>query len=37
MIDLNTHLSTRNEDVDEVDDLFENTFIKVKWRCKWCR
>ena len=37
MIDLNTQLSKRNEDVDEVDDSFEHTFIKEKWRCKWSR
>ena len=46
MIDLNTNLSKRNEDVNEVDDSFEHTFIKEKWnedvnpikekwRCKW--
>ena len=35
MIHLNTHLSKRNEDVNEVDDSFEHTFIKEKWRCKW--
>ena len=28
MIHLNTHLSKRNEDVNEVDDSFEHTFIK---------
>ena len=27
MIHLNTHLSKRNEDVNEVDDSFEHTFI----------
>ena len=37
MIHLNTHLSKRNEDVNEVDDSFEHTFIKEKWRCKWSR
>ena len=26
MIHLNTHLPKRNEDVNEVDDLFEHTF-----------
>ena len=31
MIHLNTHLSKRNEDVNEVDDSFEHTFIKEKW------
>ena len=35
MIHLNTHLSKRNEDVNEVDDSFEHTLIKEKWRCKW--
>ena len=30
MIHLNTHLSKRNEDVNEVDDSFEHTL----WRCK---
>ena len=30
MIDLNTNLSQRNEDVNEVDDSFEPTFILVK-------
>ena len=33
----NTHLSKRNEDVNEVDDSFEHTLIKEKWRCKWSR
>ena len=28
MIHLNTHLSKRNEDVNEVDDSFEHTLIK---------
>ena len=28
MIDLNTNLSKRNEDVNEVDDSFEPTLIK---------
>ena len=37
MIHSNTHLPKRNEDVDEVDDSFEHTFIKEKWRCKWSR
>ena len=37
MIHLNTHLSKRNEDVNEVDDSFEPTFIKEKCRCKWSR
>ena len=37
MIHLNTHLSKRNEDVNEVDDSFEHTLIKEKWRCKWSR
>ena len=37
MIHLNTHLSKRNEDVNEVDDSFEHTFIKEKWRCKLTR
>ena len=37
MIHLNTHLSKRNEDVNEVDDSFEHTIIKGKWRCKWSR
>ena len=32
MIHLNTHLSKRNEDVNEVDDSFEHTLIKEK--CK---
>ena len=32
MIHLNTHLTKRNEDVNEVDDSFEE-----KWRCKWSR
>ena len=32
MIHLNTHLSKRNEDVNEVDDSFEHTLIKEKWR-----
>ena len=27
MIDLNTHLSKRNEDVNDVDDSFEHTLI----------
>ena len=35
MIHLNTHLPKRNEGVNEVDDLFEHTFMKEKWRCKW--
>ena len=35
MIHLNTHLSKRNEDVNEVDDSFEH--IKEKWKCKWSR
>ena len=30
MIRLNTHLSNRNEDVNEVDDSFEHTLIKEK-------
>ena len=30
MIHLNTHLSKRNEEVNEVDDSFEYTFIKEK-------
>ena len=30
MIHLNTHLSRRDEDVNEVDDLFEHTFMKEK-------
>ena len=30
MIDLNTHLSKRNEDVIEVDESFEHTLIKEK-------
>ena len=34
MIHLNTK---RNEDVYEVDDWFEPTLIKEKWRCKWSR
>ena len=37
MIHLNPHLSKRNEDVNEVDDSFEHTLIKEKWRCKWSR
>ena len=45
MIHLNTHiysfqthrLSKRNEDVNEVDDSFEHTLTKEKWRCKWSR
>ena len=30
MIHLNIHLSKRNEDVNEVDDTFEDTPIKEK-------
>ena len=30
MIHLNTHLSRRDEDVNEVDDLFEHTLMKEK-------
>ena len=30
MIYLNTHLPKRNENVNEVDDSFEHTFIKEK-------
>ena len=30
MIHLNTHLPKRNEGVNEVDDLFEHTFMKEK-------
>ena len=37
MIHLNTHLSKGNEDVNEVDDSFEHTLTKEKWRCKWNR
>ena len=37
MIHLNTHLPKRNEDVNEIDDSFEPTLIKEKWRCKWSR
>ena len=37
MIHLNTHLSKRNQDVNEVDDSFEHTFIEEKWRCKQSR
>ena len=37
MIHLNTHLPKRNEGVNEVDDLFEHTFMNEKWRCKWSR
>ena len=37
MIHLNTHLPKRNEDVNEIDDSFEHTLIKEKWRCKWSR
>ena len=37
MIDLNTHLSKRNEDVNDVDDSFEHTLAKEKWSCKWNR
>ena len=33
MIHLNTHLPKRNEDVNEIDDSFEHTLIKEKWRC----
>ena len=34
MIHLKTHLTKRNEEVNEVDDSFEYTFIKEKSRCK---
>ena len=34
MIHFKTHLSKRNENVNEVDDSFEYTFIKEKSRCK---
>ena len=37
MIHLNTLLSKGNEDVNEVDDSFEHTLTKEKWRCKWSR
>ena len=37
MIHLNTQLSKGNEDVNEVDDSFENTLIKGKCKCKWNR
>ena len=37
MIHLNTHLSKINEDVNEVDDSFEHTRTKDKWRCKLYR
>ena len=37
MIHLNTLLSKRNEDVNEVDDSFEHTLTKDQWRCKWSR
>ena len=37
MIHLNTHLSKGNEDGNEVDESFEHTLIKEKWRCKWNR
>ena len=37
MIHLNTQLSKRNEDVNEVDNSFEHTLIKEKWRCKQSR
>ena len=30
MINLNTHLSKKNVDVNEVDDSFEHTLIKEK-------
>ena len=30
MIHLTTHLSKRNENVNEVDDSFEHTFMKEK-------
>ena len=30
MIHLTTYLSKRNEDVNEVDDSFEHTFMKEK-------
>ena len=35
MIHLQTHLTKRNEEVNEVDDSFEYTFIKEKWKCEW--
>ena len=31
MIHFNPQLSKRNEDVNEVDDSFDHTFIKEKW------
>ena len=34
MIHLNTHLSKRNQDVNEVDDSLEHTLIKEKRRGK---
>ena len=37
MIHLNTHLSKRNEDVNGIDNSFEHTLTKEKWRCKWSR
>ena len=37
MIPLNTLLLKRNVDVNEVDDSFEHTLTKEKWRCKWSR
>ena len=33
MIHLNPHLSKWNEDVNDVDDSFEHTLTKEKWRC----
>ena len=33
MIHLNTHLSKRNEDVNEIDNSFEHTLTKRN--CKW--
>ena len=37
MIHFKTHLSKRNENVNEVDDSFEDTLNKEKWRGKWSR
>ena len=37
MIHLNTHLSKGYKYVNEVDDSFEHTLTKEKWRCKWNR
>ena len=37
VIHLTTNLPKRNEDVNEVDDSFEHTLTKEKWRCKWSR